>query len=400
MSREPLPGESKRHEAGAFHPELEHGRASGTLHLNPAGVHFESSKGSASLPLEGLRISLGGANDRLIFFQHANQPHVTFHTPDHSILNDPVLAGHPELIAQIGRVRNKKRVAWAILLSVIGIFIASIVGLVLAKDRIVNGVASAIPTEWEIKLGDTVFQQLMLTRHEIKDPALEAQLKQITAPLVAGIKDSRYPLKFHIIEDASLNAFALPGGNVVVHSGLLLAADKPEEVAGVLAHEIAHVTRRHGFRGIISSLGLYQILQAFLGDASGILAVLANNSAFLIDRKFSRDFEREADSTGWDYLLRANIEPEGMIEFFKKLQAEEKKQLEQIHASGAETALSFLSTHPGTDERLRSLQAKWEKVRTKTGFHKFDLNYATFKDNLRAELHSAPEQKETNESHH
>jgi predicted Zn-dependent protease len=389
-----------RYEGGAFHPELENSKASGTLRLTPAGIEFASTKGNVSLPLEGLNVALGGANDRLIFFTHPGQPRATIHTPDHSILDDPVLGGHPELIRQIGRVRAKKRLAWAVLFSVIGLFIAGIIGLVLAKDRIVNTVASAIPTDWEVKLGDKVFDHLIASKHEIKDSALEAQLAKITEPLVAGIKDSRYPLKFHIIEDPTLNAFALPGGNVVVHSGLLLAADRPEEVAGVLAHEIAHVTKRHGFRGIISSLGLYQILQAFIGDASGMLAVLANNSAFLIDRKFSRDFEREADGTGWEYLMRANIEPEGMIDFFKKMQIEEKKQLEQLHTEGAEKALSFLSTHPGTDERVQSLQSKWEQVRTKGGFHRFDLNYAEFKDNLRATLHSAPEQKETNESHH
>lgn len=400
MTQSSVPAQPKLYEGGAFHPDLENGKASGTLHLSPSAVCFVSDKGNVSLPLDGLSVALGGANDRLIFFTHAGQPQATLHTPDHSILNDPVLASHPKLIPQIAHARKKKRVAWAVLFTIIGIFVAGIAGLVLAKDRIVSAVASAIPTEWEVKLGDKVYEQLIKTRREIKDPALEAQLKQITEPLVAGIKDSRYPLKFHIIEDATLNAFAVPGGNVVVHSGLLLAADRPEEVAGVLGHEIAHVTRRHSFRGLISSLGLYQILQAFIGDASGILAVLANNSAFLIDRKFSRDFEREADSTGWEYLMRANIEPQGMIEFFKKMQIEEKKQLEQLHVDGAEKALSFLSTHPGTEERLQSLQTKWEKVETKTGFHKFDLNYAEFKDNLRSKLHSAPEQKETNESHH
>jgi len=400
MTREPQRGERAEFDGGAFHPDLQNGKASGILRLTPGGVDFESDQGIFSLPLEGLSLALGGANDRLIFFTHPIHPQVTIHTADHSVLNHPVLAAHPELVAQVGRVRNKKRLAWTVLLSVIGLLVASLVGLILAKDVIVNSLASAIPTDWEVKLGDKLFQQLMVSRREIKDPALEAQLAKITGPLVAGIKDSRYPLKFHIIEDPTLNAFAVPGGNVVVHSGLLLAADRPEEVAGVLAHEIAHVTKRHGFRSIISSLGLYQVLQAFVGDATGLLAVLANNSAFLMDRKFSRDFEREADSAGWEYLLGANIEPDGMIEFFKKLRMEEKKQLEQLHVEGAEKALSFVSTHPGTEERVRTLEERLKKLPAKSGFHKFDLNYTGFKDSLRARLHSAPEQKETNESIH
>jgi predicted Zn-dependent protease len=400
VSQEPLPGDSPRYSGGAFHPELENGRASGSLFLTPSGVYFESDKGNISLPLDGLKVALGGASDRLIFFTHPAQPQVTIHTGDHSVLKDPALTSHPKLIPQLGQVRTKKRVALTVLLSVVGLLLASIVGLVLAKDRIVKAAANTIPTDWEVKLGDTLYPKVMLGKHEISDPALNAQLARITAPLVEGIKDKRYPLKFHIVEDTTLNAFAMPGGNVVIHSGLLLAADRSEEVAGVLAHEIAHVTQRHGFRSIISSLGLYQVLQLFIGDATGLLAVLANNSAFLIDRKFSRDFEREADNTGWEYLMHANIEPTGMIDFFKKVQIEEKKQLEQLHAQGADKVLSFISTHPGTDERISSLEARWQKVQTKTGFHRFDLNYSEFKDSLRTKLHSEPEQKETNESHH
>ncbi|MBC8095922.1 MAG: M48 family metallopeptidase [Akkermansiaceae bacterium] len=386
----PLLSESSRFEAGAFHPDLEGGRASGTLHLSPAGVHFESAKGNVMLPLADLKVALGGANDRLIFFTHPSQPQATLHTADHLILNDPVLANDREFIPQLARVRTKKRAAWAVLLSVLGLFIVAIVALVLSKDRIVSTLASAIPTDWEVKLGDKLYPQVVRGQHEIKDAALEKELAKITQPLISGIRDTRYPLKFHIIEDATLNAFAMPGGNVVIHSGLLLAADRPEEVAGVLAHEIAHVTQRHSFRSIISSLGMYQVLQLFVGDATGLLAVLANNSAFLIDRKFSRDFERESDSVGWEYLMRANIEPRGMIEIFRKFQIEEKKQLEGLPVEGAEKALSFISTHPATEERLSSLQARWEKVQVKTGFHKFDLNYAEFKDSLRAKLHSAP----------
>jgi predicted Zn-dependent protease len=382
-----------RYEGGAFHPTLENGRASGFLQLTAAGVRFESDRGTITLPLDGLKVELGGASDRVLFFKHASEPKGTIHTSDHRILEDPVLRSHPELISQVGVVRKKKRMAWVVLLSVVGVLLGLVVALVLSKDRIVAAVAGAVPTDWEVKLGDKIFEQLMTSRRKVDDPELNRQLAIITEPLLRGIKDSRYPFKFHIVEDPTLNAFAVPGGNVVIHSGLLLASDRPEEVAGVLAHEIAHVTRRHGFRSVVSSLGLYQILGAFIGDASGLLAVLANNGAFLLDRKFSRDFEREADLQGWEYLMRANVEPRGMIEFFRKMQLEEKKMTDPLPVEGAESALEIVSTHPATAERLQSLQAKWEAVETKTGFYKFQLNYPEFKDRLRSRLHSAPATK-------
>jgi predicted Zn-dependent protease len=271
------------------------------------------------------------------------------------------------------------------------------VGLFLARDAMVRTAARAVPVEWEIKAGDKLFEQLMVSQRLVQDPEIEAQLKLITDPLVAGIKDNRYPLKFHIVEDATLNAFAMPGGNVVLHSGLLMAADSPEEIAGVLGHEIAHVTQRHSIRSIISSAGLLLILQTMLGDVTSVVAVLANNSAFLLNRKFSRDFERESDNHGWDYLLAADINPEGMITFFQKMQAEEQRQREKA-AEAAPIDMgegwSVLSTHPATGERMKNLQAKWDKLEKQTGYRTFDLNYARFKDSLRAKLHAAEKSRD------
>ncbi|MGC3958676.1 MAG: M48 family metallopeptidase [Verrucomicrobiota bacterium] len=382
-----------RVEGGAFHPDLPNGRASGEVLISFTTVQFRSDKGDFDLPADGLKIELGGANDRLIFFSHPTHPKVTIHTADHGILNHPMLVNNPAFTAQRKKVRAKKRIAWAVLLGVIGSVMALLLGLFLARDNMVRTAAKAIPVDWEIAAGEKLFEQIVATRRLVTDTNINAQLKQITDPLLAGIKDNRYPLKFHIVEDATLNAFAMPGGNVVIHSGLLMAADSPEEVAGVLGHEIAHVTQRHSIRSIISSAGLFLVIQTMVGDVSGIVAVLANNSAFLLDRKFSRDFERESDNHGWDYLLAANIKPEGMIVFFKKMEAEVKRLREKMKEATSididPGALEVLSTHPATDERMKNLQAKWDKLAKKTGYRTFDLNYTAFKDSLRAKLHSA-----------
>lgn len=391
----------RRIEGGAFHPDLPNGRASGEVMISFTAVQFKSDKGDFDLPAEGLKIELGGANDRLIFFSHPTHPKVTIHTADHSILNHPMLVNNPAFTAQRKKVRTKKRVAWAVLFGICGGIIALLLGLFLARDKMVRTAAKAVPVSWEIAAGDKLFEQIIASKRLVTDSNITAQLKLITDPLVAGIKDNRYPLKFHIVEDATLNAFAMPGGNVVLHSGLLMAAETPEEIASVLGHEIAHVTQRHSIRGILSSAGLFLVLQAMIGDVTGIVGVLANNSAFLLDRKFSRDFERESDNHGWDYLLAANIKPEGMIVFFTRMQAEEKRMREKMKETTSidvdPGAFEVLSTHPATDERMKNLQAKWDKLEKKTGYHTFGLNYATFKDSLRSKLHSAekePDQKD------
>jgi predicted Zn-dependent protease len=372
---------------------LPDGRAHGLVHLDHTSARFESEKGEFVLPLEGLQLELGGASDRLIFLSHPGHREVTIHTADHEILNHPAVANTPSLAAQATGLRNRKRRASTVLLAIVAVLIGMVASLFLARDWLVSTAASSVPVTWEIAAGDKLFAQLIANKRELKDPALVTQLQGLTAPLVQGISDQRYPLKFHIVEEPTLNAFALPGGNVVLHSGLLLAADRAEEVAGVLAHEIAHVTRRHSIRNIISSAGLYLLLAALVGDATGIIAVLADNSAFLLDRKFSRDFEREADDTGWDYLVRSDIEPRGMITFFQKMQSEEKARRDTSPTGGLEQALSVVSTHPATQERIDRLEGKWRSAAKQAGYQNIPLNYTEFKASLRTRLHVAPTDK-------
>jgi len=139
-----------------------------------------------------------------------------------------------------------------------------------------------------------------------------------------------------------------------VFTGLLRAVERPEELAGVLAHEIAHITERHVLRKTIESLGLVLVLQSLFGDTSGILAVASQGSEFLLQQKFSRDFEREADDVGFRYLVTAKIDPKGMVDFFVKLGKEAEK--------AGSTQLGLLATHPPTAERIQRLEANWKDL--------------------------------------
>ncbi|HYG21216.1 MAG TPA: M48 family metallopeptidase [Verrucomicrobiae bacterium] len=374
------PGESlqrNNYPGGAFDPSLEGGSASGTITLSETLVNFESGKGTVSLPADAMNVEVGGVSGEVVFFKHPARPQTVIHTRERAILAHPLLANRSDLATQNRNDRRRRRTLLTVALTIALLFVATIVVLIASKDRIVSGIADSIPVEWEVKFGDQAFASLISGKREITDPAIQQQLKLITAPLLEGVKDAPYSFRFHIIEDPTLNAFAVPGGHVVIHTGLLLASDAPEEVAGVLAHEIAHVTRRHGFRNVISTLGLYQLVQLVVGDASGIIAVLASNSTFLLERKFSRDFEREADDAGWDYLMHANIRPDGMIEFFRKMRKEETK------AAGADSgAMALMSTHPATAERIANLESRWRNVETKSGFHAFPINYREFKEQV------------------
>jgi predicted Zn-dependent protease len=302
------------------------------------------------------------------------------------------------LMRQRTGVKRKRRMVRMLTFGVLGGLVSALVMLYVCRDAMVKTAARAVPVELEVQLGDKLFEQMMLSEHLVTDEEISARLAMITDPLVAGISDKRHPLKFHIVENATLNAFAMPGGNVILHSGLLLKAGSPEEVAGVLAHEIAHVQQRHGIRGILSSAGLFMIVQSLLGDVTGLVAVLTDNGSFLLSRRFSRDFEREADDCGWAYLLAADIRPEGMIRFFQRMREEEKLMLEKlkdvvpVEVDGG--ALQLASTHPATGERIDALQSKLKDLPANKKFRTFDLNFADFQNRLRARLHTSAQEPE------
>ncbi len=250
----------------------------------------------------------------------------------------------------------------------------------------VNEKTGEMPAAWEQKLGEAAFVQFSLGHKFLADEEVMRQLDRLAAPLLAVVPQDRYPFTLHLVEDPSLNAFALPGGKVMLHSGLLLAADSPEEVLGVLAHELAHVTRQHGVRGMVSSLGLYAVVTFFVGDVSGIAAILVNNAPFLLSQKFSRDHEREADEQGFRYLTAAGLNPRGLITFFDKVRAEEEALKAKVPGGQALDALGFLSTHPATTERQARLERLIAEAGRREEFKPVELDFAAFQQLLRSRL--------------
>ena len=202
-------------------------------------------------------------------------------------------------------------------------------------QRIADWAVDLIPVEQETKLGEIIFSQQKANLKLVEGESL-AMVRDIGGKLT---RDSRYKFQFFVTEDKAVNAYAMPGGYVVVHTGLLQLADTAEEVAGVLAHEVQHVEQRHSLRGMAQSLGLYAGLSVLFGDLSG----LASLGGDLLKLKFSRDHETEADREGLKALVAQKINPSGMRDFFGKMAAQSKLDL------------GFLSTHPASDERMADM---------------------------------------------
>lgn len=149
-----------------------------------------------------------------------------------------------------------------------------------------------------------------------------------------------------IVHDDTINAFALPGGYITVFSGLIEAAESPEMVAGVLAHEMAHVTERHGLRRVGRALGFFAALQLILGDATGLAGIAKEVLGIASVNAYSREQENEADVVGTRFLHRAEIDPAALGAFFALLAAE---------SGDVPSAMAWLSTHPQLEARTRAI---------------------------------------------
>ncbi len=160
-------------------------------------------------------------------------------------------------------------------------------------------------------------------------------------PKLVAVTDTE-PFEFHwfIIDDETPNAFALPGGWVGVHRGLFALAKRPEEVAGVLAHEIIHAQRRHGMARVVGSVGIHLIMTMVFGG--GDLALLADGGMNLLMLKHSRTQEEEADELGRELMVRAGMDPEGMATMFEALGES---------TPNGQTIPTWFSSHPDTQAR-------------------------------------------------
>jgi predicted Zn-dependent protease len=210
--------------------------------------------------------------------------------------------------------------------------------------------------EKEIALGKSLAQEVERTSKVIDDPVIAEYVNRVGQNLVKH-SDAQVPFTIKVIDSDEVNAFALPGGFFFVNTGLILAAENESELAGVMAHEIAHVAARHGTRQATRAeiANWASLPLIFLGGWAGYgirqAAGLALPLGFL---KFSRGFEEEADYLGVQYLYAAGYDPNGMVTFFERIQAKEK------HKPGAVS--KAFSTHPQTPARIERAQDEIRKL--------------------------------------
>lgn len=369
------------YQAILIHPEVKGGRISGNLSIKNNCIYFESDEINYQINLINLSINVGGASNRFIFFvdKTKTETEISIYTSDKKVLINSILASNINFKSEISKSKSdlqKTLKGVVITLAIVGIFIA---GLYLAKDKMVEKIADQVPASWEKSAGDKLFTTLSLQYKFIKNDSLEKEFLKVAQPLLKQIEKDGFKVDLYFVQDSSINAFALPGGKVIIQTGLIENAKSWEEVMGVLSHELSHVTRRHHIRGIINNLGIFTILSAAFGDVSALAGTVINTGGELASLSNSRDFENEADETGLNYLIQAKINPIGLITFFETLSKEEKAN--EIKSQIDETIdLSFLSTHPNTKDRIAILKDKIKSY--KMVYLKLPNNFNEFKTKL------------------
>jgi predicted Zn-dependent protease len=267
------------------------------------------------------------------------------------LLQDPAVLDRLRLLAPhlVGRLtgpsHERARIGFAAMAAAAAIAVAA--GLYLwGIPAVAHVLAPRVPAAWEVRLGESVVAHLAPADRRCTAPPVNEAMRQLVDKLRAGAPAAPYPIRVIIVRDRQANAFAVPGGTVVVLTGLLEITSSPEELAAVLAHELQHIFRRHATRALLEHASAGLILTALMGDATGILAFGLEGARTLAVLRYSRRNEEEADAEGLRMMVAAGIDPRGMLAFLKRLEAKE----------GPTSLPTYLSTHPDTGARIARLR--------------------------------------------
>jgi Zn-dependent protease with chaperone function len=174
-----------------------------------------------------------------------------------------------------------------------------------------------------------------------------------------------YRLKTYLVQNPDINAYAMPGGYIVVNTGLLRKMQTYEELAALLGHEVTHINERHTLKSMVSTLSIGLIVGILTGDVNGSATILLHNAEKLRQLSFSRSLEEEADEKGFEIMIRNKINPQGMIHLMEMLKKEEAISLPR-----------FLSSHPLTEDRIKNARERCYDANVQSFPTRYELHYS------------------------
>jgi Zn-dependent protease with chaperone function len=291
-----------------------------------------------------VRLAEPPARGRPVRLSNRSHPGARLSIDDPAVI--PVLRAHTKYLKRVPIGRNG-------VLTIAGIataFAAAAAFFVYGLPWVARPLAAVVPVAWEEPVGEStvaIVNQIFARGHKLCDGAAgSAALQAMTRQLAATV-ETPYHIRVNVADSGIVNALATPGGRIIVFRGLIDRAKSADEVAGVLAHEIAHVVRRHPTQGMIASIGWSALLSVFTGGASLSSDAATRLAAHFATSAYSRDLEAEADEGALAMLAASGIGSAGLASFFRSMEKEEKAGL---------GLPEYLSTHPETGKRTEAAE--------------------------------------------
>lgn len=344
-----------------FNPQIHPKKVQVKIQFIQNQVQLSGEGVQQSFHLNQLDLKKGGANNHLFFFYPQNQEDSSFYFEQSKLATD-FLKGLRQIHWQ--ETLNKRDLINLSTLGVTAFLLLTLLayGIYYAysNSNFSKYIATKIPYTYEKQLGQMILKAYLPDQKKYKKIDTLNALKDLLKPLKTSLPSPYKDLEIYIQISDELNAFALPGGIIVFTTETLKQVTSPEEILGVAAHEMAHITERHILRSMAANTGIRLFLIMLTGSNSQQLETLFSGSGLLLSRSFSRDMESEADKVGFSYLLKANINPIGMLHFFQRIlrryQTKDDQKPSVSSVSTLEKSLEFLSTHPNTANRIQQIQ--------------------------------------------
>ncbi|MGB0580700.1 MAG: M48 family metallopeptidase [Limisphaerales bacterium] len=336
---------------------------SGEMTFGDHAVHFVAEGYVVDLQYSDLELDIRGGKSPKVTLSNPDSTDWSLESEGHAVLADRALRGRTSVRRQIEDFEDQKDgfkrllITFAFFAGFIGL--SAVVGI--AVEAAMPKMVALVPISVEKEMTE---EQIGLVREMIPEDYAETnamhQLYGLLDRVCPKSKRGGYEFELSLIDSPEVNAFAMPGGKIFVFTGILEQADSTEEIAGVLAHEAAHVMKRHSLRHVIANAGPSLLFDRVLGSEEGFLSAVAAGSSFLVQMNFSRSYEREADDIAFDYLVDAGIDPRGLEQFLQKL----------LLSQGDLSAFNTVMSHPPSAERVEAMKKRWRDLKKKPAFEK------------------------------
>jgi predicted Zn-dependent protease len=320
-------------------------RHQATVHLTPSGLQIRI-EGDNLLwwPYEEIRHSPHSYSEGQVGLERGKDISELLLVPG-PLFFQGLKAIAPETGKKFNDPTRRKNWLMVTLVSVLGVAGITTILYFQGIPAMASLMASHVPVSWEEHLGQAVVRHLAPPEKRCLDPTGGEIIHKIVNQLTASYSGNPYTFRVIVVNDPIVNAFAAPGGYIIIFCGLIKQTKTAEELAGVLAHEMQHTLHRHGTRAILQHASTKLLLSAMVGDSRGAMTYGLEGARILGMLRYSRQNEEEADRDGIRMAAASGIDPTGLVTFFEGIKKKESFRLP-----------AYLSTHPDLEERIDRLK--------------------------------------------